>query len=105
MSELLTIFARITPKPEFLEVARQAVLGIIPATRAEPGCHAFTLHDDRDGDGRLYLYEIWENDAALAAHHDQPYTQAVFDSYREWLLQPVEITKLRPIDGNSECSS
>lgn len=105
MSELLVIFARITPKPEFLGVARQAVVGIISATRAEPGCHAFTLHDDGDGNGCLYLYEIWENDAALATHHDQPYTQAVFDSYREWLSQPVEITKLRPIDGNGECFS
>lgn len=103
MLQLLTVFARITPKPQFLEEARQAVLGIIPATRAEPGCHAFMLHDDDDG--RLYLYEIWENEAALAAHHEQPYTQAVFDSYREWLSQPVEITKLRAIDGNSTCSS
>jgi quinol monooxygenase YgiN len=98
MTHLLSIFARITPKPEFLEAARQAVLAIIPATRAEPGCHAFTLHDDGDGGGHLYLYEIWEDEAALAVHHDQPYTQAVFDSYREWLSQPVEITRLRPID-------
>lgn len=104
MSELLTVFARITPKPQFLDAARQAVLGIIPATRAESGCRAFTLHDG-DGDGRLYLYEIWDDDAALAAHHDQPYTRAVFDSYLEWLSQPVEITRLRAIDGTGECSS
>ncbi len=99
MPDHLTLFARITPKPEYLAAARQAVLDIMPATRTEPGCHAFTLHDDRDGGGRLYLYEVWDSEAALAAHHDQPYTQAVFDSYREWLSEPVEITALRRIDS------
>ena len=48
----LTIFARITPKPEHLKAARQAVLGIMAATHAEQGCRALTLHDDWDGGGR-----------------------------------------------------
>lgn len=98
MPDQLTVFARITPKPENLDDARHAILGIMSATRAEPGCRAFTLHDDREGGGRLYLYEVWDSEAALAAHHDQPYTQAVFDSYREWLSEPVELTTLRRID-------
>lgn len=98
MPDQLTIFARIVPKPEHFDAACQAVLSIMPATRAEPGCRAFTLHDDCDGGGRLYLYEVWDSEAALAAHHDQPYTRAVFDSYREWLAEPVEITALRRID-------
>ncbi|MER2268763.1 putative quinol monooxygenase [Methylobacterium oxalidis] len=104
MLEPLTVFARITPKPEHAEAARRAVLAIIPATRAEPGCRAFKLHADRDGGGRLYLYEVWEDEAALAAHHDQPYTQAVFESYRTWLAEPVEITLLSAV-GEAECSS
>lgn len=105
MSEALVVLARITPRPEHLDAARQAVLGIVPATRAEPGCRVFTLHDGRDGDGRLYLYEVWEDEAALAAHHAQPYTRAVFDSYRTWLSEPVEITRLRALGPATACSS
>lgn len=105
MSEPLTLFARITPKPEHLAAARQAVLGILSATRAEPGCRAFTLYDDQGDGGRLYLYEVWDDEAALTAHYAQPYTQAVFDSYREWLSEPVEITKLREIGEETTCSS
>lgn len=97
MSDQLTIFARITPKPEYLDDARSAVLGIVQATRAEPGCRAFQLHDDWNGKGRLHIYEVWDDEAGLIAHHNQPYTQAVFDSYREWLSEPVEINTLRQV--------
>ena len=105
MTNQLTVFARITPKPEHFDAARQAVLGIIGKTRAERGCRAFTLHDDREGGGRLYLYEVWDSEAALADHHDQPYTQAVFQSYQEWLAEPVELTMMRRIDLGAACSS
>jgi quinol monooxygenase YgiN len=98
MADQLTVFARITPKPEHVDAARRAILDIMPVTRAEPGCRVFTLHDDRDGGGRLYLYEVWDGEAALAAHHEQPYTQAVFASYRQWLAEPVELTMLRRVD-------
>lgn len=105
MSEPLALFARITPKPEHLADARQAVLGILSATRAEPGCRAFILHDDQCDGGRLYLYEVWDNEAALALHHAQPYTQAVFDNYRDWLSSPIEITMLRKIGEDVACFS
>ncbi|MDO9425916.1 MAG: putative quinol monooxygenase [Methylobacterium sp.] len=97
MSDPLTLFARISPKPEHRAAARDAVLDILAVTRSEPGCRRFTLHDDRDGGGDLYLYEVWDDEAALAAHHAQPYTRAVFDRYRTWLSEPVEITRLRAI--------
>jgi quinol monooxygenase YgiN len=95
VTDQLAVFARITPKPEHLNAARQAILGIVPVTRSEPGCRMFTLHDDRDDSGHLYLYEVWDSEAAFAAHHDQPYTKAVFTSYIEWLAKPVDITMLR----------
>ena len=95
MSDPLFLFARIVPKPEHLSDARQAVLDIVPATLAEPGCQMFVLHDDREGVGALYLYESWSDEAALAAHYDQPYTRAVFAQYESWLAAPVEVTKLR----------
>lgn len=105
MSEPLTLFARITPKPEHLAAARSAVIDILPATRAEPGCRVFTLHEDGDGCGCLYLYEVWDDEAALAAHHAKPYTMAVFDKYRTWLSEPVAITRLRKLGEADACSS
>jgi quinol monooxygenase YgiN len=108
MNDPLILFARITPKGEHLAAARQAVLDIVPRTRAEPGCRVFTLHDDRDGGQHLYLYEIWDDQTALDAHYAQPYTRAVFVRYQDWLAAPIEITKLRHLGdtrAETSCSS
>jgi len=92
MTEHTFIFAKITPKSEFYQVAKQAIIDIIPQTRNEVGCITFTLHED--GSGSLYLYEQWLDDAALALHYDMDYTKAVFKAYQNWLATTPEITKL-----------
>lgn len=96
---MLSIFAKITPKSEFFEAAKQAILDIIPRTRQEKGCHVFNLHElDAQGIKYLCLYEIFENQADYDFHHNQEYTKRVFESYQDWLAAPVEIHKLKLID-------
>lgn len=92
MNKHTFIFAKITPKNEFFDAARDAITEIIPQTRNEAGCLEFTLH--QDGDGSLYLYEEWTNDEALELHHSMDYTKAVFEAYKSWLAVSPEITKL-----------
>jgi len=94
----LNLVARITPKPECLDLAREALLEIIDRTLAEPGCHIFRLHDGTgEGEGSLFLYEEFDDEAALQAHYDEAYTKAVFEKYQTWLAKPVEVIKLRRI--------
>jgi quinol monooxygenase YgiN len=94
----LIIFARITPKPEYFDTAKQAILAVIPQTIAEPGCRMFTLHEAKNKDDRsLYLYEIWDDAADLENHYNQEYTKAVFAAYQQWLEQPVHVIKLDKI--------
>ena len=95
MPEAFSLFARIVPKPQHFDDARRAILEIVPATRREAGCREFVLHEARDGTGQLFIYETWDDDAALEDHHAQPYTRAVFRRYEDWLAAPVEITKLK----------
>ncbi|MBY8975539.1 antibiotic biosynthesis monooxygenase [Rhodobacteraceae bacterium NNCM2] len=94
----LSLFAKITPKPEHLDRARSAIEGILALTRQEPGCRHFSLHRGEPGDGSLYLYERWDDDAALESHYAQDYTKAVFAAYEGWLACPVEITRMARID-------
>ncbi|MEO1774449.1 MAG: putative quinol monooxygenase [Pseudomonadota bacterium] len=94
----LVILARITPKPHHREDARQAILDILPQTRAEAGCAQFDLCDGEGDDRALYLVERWADDAALTAHYAQPYVQRVFEAYERWLAHPPEITRLRPVE-------
>lgn len=92
----LSVFATIQPKPECLEDARDAILGILPETRAEAGCQHFALHHNPET-GSLHLTEIWDDRAAFDAHHAQPYTRQVFERYEQLLATPVELIFMRPL--------
>lgn len=92
MNEHMFIFAKITPKPQYFEVSKEAIKEIIPITRNEPGCIEFALHED--GHGSLCLYEEWIDYNALQLHHEMDYTKAVFEAYIDWLATPPEISKL-----------
>jgi quinol monooxygenase YgiN len=92
MNKHTFIIAKITPKPKYFEASKEAIKDIISQTRNEPGCLAFTLHED--GMGNLYLYEEWIDENALKLHHEMDYTKAVFEAYTQWLAVPPEISKL-----------
>lgn len=96
MQEPLYLFARIAPKADHFAEARDAIRAIIPQTLAEPGCHEFVLHAGA-GDGCLYLYEAFADEAALEAHGQKPYTREVFAKYRQWLAEPVRVTRMKRV--------
>ena len=89
----LFVFAKVSPKHEYFEQARQAIVNILHKTREEPGCRQFELYDSCD-EKRLFLYEEWESESALQAHYQKPYTLEVFANYQKWLAYPVEIEKM-----------
>jgi len=89
----LFVFAKISPKREFFESAREAIVSIIPQTREEPGCLQFEIHEN-EGQDTIFLYEEWERLEDLKEHHGKSYILKIFAQYEEWLAQPVEITKM-----------
>ena len=99
MNDHLFVAAIITPKPEHFEDARLALLGILPQTRAEPGCVLFDIHTGIDAHkGELILYEEWVDEAALEAHYAQDYTKQVFENYQQWLAKDVMIIHMHKTD-------
>jgi len=90
----LVVVAHIYPKPEYFDDAVAAIEAIIPSTLNEPGCRGFSLHAEVGHCG-LCLIEEFADEAAFEHHHEQSYTQAVFDRYERWLARPVEVFKLR----------
>jgi quinol monooxygenase YgiN len=96
MTDQLNVFAHITPHRQHFGAARDAICEIIDRTRAEPGCIEFRLSEDTAA-CTLHLYEEWRDEAALTSHHDQPYTKAVFEAYKDWLAEEPRILHLRPV--------
>jgi len=89
----LFVFARISPKEEHFEDAKNAILNILQQTREEPGCRQFELHENNI-EKSLFLYEEWESELALEEHYQKPYTSEVFEKYKEWLASPVDVVKM-----------
>ena len=55
---------------EFLEVVRHDAER---SEKDEPGCLRFDVIQDRDDGNRFYFYEVYKDDAALAAHRQTPH--------------------------------
>lgn len=58
VAERLHIFASIKPKPEHFNDAKTALEELIPPTLAEPGCHLFTVFENRDEPSILHLLKF-----------------------------------------------
>ncbi len=50
-------------------------LKLAEASRKEPGCKLYLVHQHRDNRRRFFLYEHYENDAALQAHRESAHFQ------------------------------
>ncbi|GAB2890869.1 putative quinol monooxygenase [Microbulbifer echini] len=94
MNSHLFIFARISPKPECFDKAKQAILSIVPDTLEEEGCLQFVVHENSTS---LLLYEEWRSQEDLDKHYAMPYITPIFEAYKEWLIGPVEINKLQKL--------
>ncbi|HEY3927425.1 MAG TPA: putative quinol monooxygenase [Candidatus Koribacter sp.] len=46
-------------------------------SRTEPGCRLYIVHQHRDDHRRFFVYEQYEDDAALQAHRDTPHFQEI----------------------------
>lgn len=65
---MLVTAGSIRIRPGAHETARAALADLLPATRAEEGCRAYTFAWDVDDGDLLRIYEEWDDEAALAAH-------------------------------------
>ena len=64
----LTVIASLKVKAGMEHDARVALLAAVPATRAEPGCLAYDLHQSTNEPTEFLFYERWSDRAALDAH-------------------------------------
>ncbi len=46
-------------------------------SRKEPGCRMYVVHQHRDDKRKFFVYEQYDDDAALQAHRDTPHFQEI----------------------------
>jgi quinol monooxygenase YgiN len=72
----LTVVAKLVVRRECVDAVKGELLKLVAATRLEPGCIEYSLHQDNDDPALFIFYETWENEGALAGHLGSPHFQA-----------------------------
>jgi len=62
---------------------------LIPASRAEPGCRMYVVHRGKDDPAKFFIYEQYDDQAALDAHRASPH----FERYGKNGLQTIAATR------------
>ena len=80
--------------------ARDAILAagaaLQRATRdEEPGCVAYCFSADPVVDTRVQVYELWDDQASLAAHFEHPYFQEMRAVFHRFPRTGGEVRKYR----------
>lgn len=72
-------------KPGHEEEAVALFQPLTAATRAEPGCRMYRVHRSTGDPRRFFLYELYDDQAALDAHRAAPH----FEQYVKNGLFPI----------------
>lgn len=95
-SKQITVVAFPTAKPGTEDALRAQLLALVDATRAEPGCVDFHVHQHAQDATRFVVYENFADQAAFDAHLNAAYTKTFFDylssngasvQYEFWSMQ------------------
>src|ERR687885_1603132 len=85
----LIVTAKIKPaeRERFLSVIEDDA---ICSVREEPGCVRFEVLQDRDDQDTYYFFEVYQDEAALAAHREMPHFARWNEASQTVLSGPVQ---------------
>lgn len=75
MPTMITITATIHTTPANRDAVTSLCIEHSARSRAEPGCISHHIHADIEDTARLFYYEQWQHEAAVAAHFALPESQ------------------------------
>ena len=64
-----------TAQPGREDIVRDAILQLVPPSRAEPGCRFYQPYADPDDPQVFRLFEIYDDEAAYKAHAESEHFQ------------------------------
>ena len=92
---MIIIAGTIDFDPEKREGVLLEARDLIEETREQGGCHHYVWSPDVCVDGRLYVYEAWEDTPSLAAHLKGPYYKSMLALIGRHAPRRVKVEKHR----------
>ena len=90
---MIALLVTIDIQPEFKErFIEELLLDAKGANDDEPGCLRFDVIQDSEDPNRIHLYEVYKDDAAIAAHREAPHFVKWRDTTKDWLAKPYSRT-------------
>jgi quinol monooxygenase YgiN len=91
------IVARITARPDRVDAVREALLALVPPTRAEPGCLEYRLLQSEEAPTDFTFVERWRDRAAFEAHLATPHFRAAAARLADVVAAPPDIRRCREL--------
>lgn len=95
----LAVVALIKAKPGSESVVRDALTALVPPTRQEGGCIAYSLYESVTEAGTYVTIETWRAQSDLDAHMQSDHIKATFAAAGDALAGAPAIHVLTPIDA------
>jgi len=64
-----------TAEPGEEGTVRDALVELAPASRAEPGCQTYVVHQDPEQPAVFKIFEVYDDEEAFKAHGTYPHFQ------------------------------
>jgi len=95
---MFVLMVKVKVKPE----KRQQFLNVIEddsicSVRDEPGCVRFDVLQDNDDPNTYYFYEVYQDEAAVAAHLQTPHLARWLEASKEVCSEPSQVTRVTSI--------
>jgi quinol monooxygenase YgiN len=94
----ITLLATVQARPGKEKELRDALLGLVAATRKEAGCLDYDLHVSAQDPAKFLFHETWSSQADIDAHMKSPHVQAMLPRVDELCVAFPEITAWERID-------
>ncbi|MEP7341502.1 MAG: putative quinol monooxygenase [Acidobacteriota bacterium] len=89
--EKVTVIAYIEVKPGTEDAFLTAASAVVAATRAEPPCINYDLHQSDENPNLFVFYENWTSMAGLQEHARSAHIQTFRNSIADLLAKPTDI--------------
>jgi quinol monooxygenase YgiN len=90
------VIARFVAREGKEDQLRALLQSMLAPTHAEPGCRGYELYES-DSNGRFYIYETWESQAALDQHAATPHFKRLGQTAPELVKEPFEVNIMNQI--------
>jgi quinol monooxygenase YgiN len=99
MTEICTVVAVFSPKPEHYKEVYDLLLRITPLVHEEPGCEFYTMNEDVEG--RIIQIEAWTTKQHWVDHIEAPTVKEILSTVEGKLLKDIEVFEMYNVPAGS----